>query len=457
MALLPRPPQPQHASRHLGQHDRVGARVRARGVSLVEALVALAVMSIGMLALVGVQSTMRLNSDLAKQRTEATRIASEEIEAVRSYVAMAAVQGTPGVSYDEIVSRTVDGYQPPDGIGNTTYRVVRTVADDTNSTQKVVSVVVQWIDRTNTQQTVTVDGAINAADPTLTALLMVPHRESAFSRNQGRHVSIPQGAVPDGRDPSLSRFTPPGSSSIVWYFNNLTGLMRVCDVAVTDITTCPEATLVSGTVQFQLANRALTGADAEAPPGPVSPFLATGPGALELVSALGAPQLGTGTSASCYSEVVAQWVIYFCAVQTTDSRGWGGQLNPVLSGANFNPLLTGDPGYPGYKSCRYTSKLPAADDPNTAETETDTYAEYAPNAEHPRTYCMERPRNRNETTVTTPCTGKRVKVNLINQNFLVIRGDQSCPTEYDIDNKYVEAGDNLVRANTRPHQPFPPP
>lgn len=418
-------------------------------MSLVEALVALAVMSIGMLALVGVQSTMRLNSDLAKQRTEATRIASEELEAVRSYVAMGAVQGTPGVSYDEIVTRVVEGYQPPDGIGNTTYRVERNVVDDTNSTQKVVSVRVVWFDRTNTRQTVTVDGAINAADPTLTALLMVPHRESAFSRKLGRHVSIPDAAEPDSLDPKLSRFTPPGGRGIVWYFNNLTGLMRVCAVNVTDLTTCPEATLVSGTVRFQLASRQPTGADAEVPAGPVIP-LAPAPDALQLVSPLGEAQLGTGTSTSCYSEVVDLQVVYFCAVITTDTRGWGGQLNPVLSSGSFSPLTS------DYKSCRYTSKLPAVEDTNTAETEADPYAEYADNAEHPRTYCMERPRNRNETTITTPCTGKRVKVNLINQNFLVIKGDQACPSEFDANNAYVEAGDALVRANTRQHQPFPP-
>ena len=100
---------------------------RARGISLVEALVALAIMSIGMLALVGVQSAMRLNSDLAKQRTEATRIASEEIERVRNFISVAAVPGSPGVSYDEIADRTLDGYQPPGGIGNTTYEVRRTV------------------------------------------------------------------------------------------------------------------------------------------------------------------------------------------------------------------------------------------------------------------------------------------------------------------------------------------
>ena len=44
-----------------------------RGISLVEALVAMLVMSFGMLAIVGLQATLRLNADVAKQRAEAVR------------------------------------------------------------------------------------------------------------------------------------------------------------------------------------------------------------------------------------------------------------------------------------------------------------------------------------------------------------------------------------------------
>jgi type II secretory pathway pseudopilin PulG len=134
---------------------------RRQGVSLVEALVALAVMSIGMLALVGVQTTMRLNSDLAKQRTEATRIASEEIETLRSFARMGANDPGLGNAYDTIATRTVENYTPPDNIGNTSYRVVRTVTDLAGSNgpnmtpgtnQKVVTVRVEWMDRAEREQ-----------------------------------------------------------------------------------------------------------------------------------------------------------------------------------------------------------------------------------------------------------------------------------------------------------------
>ena len=416
--------------------------LRRQGVSLVEALVALAIMSIGMLALVGVQSTMRMNSDLAKQRTEATRIASEEIELVRSYSSMAVVPGQPGVSYDEIVSRVVAGYQPPDGIGNTTYRVDRKVTDDTDSAQKVISVKVEWKDRTDKQQTVTLDSAIGATDPALGAMLTVPHRESATSQRSGRHISIPPGAVPVEGDPNTSRFAPPGGSGVGWYFNNLTGVMRVCGAGITNYTTCPIGTLVSGTVQFHIADAQPTGADAERPQGPVMP-LAAGPAALELVSAV-----GSGTAASCYSVVFAQRVLYFCAVTTNDTFGWGGQLNPVLATGAFSELAS------DFKSCRYTSDLPGAEDTSTVEIEADPNAEYTVNADHPRKYCLERPRNTNEAGLA--CTGNRVKVNLINQNFLVIKGNQTCPTELNDNGSPNGQGlDRLVLVNTRQHQPAP--
>ena len=67
----------------------------ARGVSLVEALVALAVMAFGMLAVAGIQGMLRLNSDVAKQRSEAVRIAQEQIEQLRAFAVRSADTGVP--------------------------------------------------------------------------------------------------------------------------------------------------------------------------------------------------------------------------------------------------------------------------------------------------------------------------------------------------------------------------
>ena len=425
-------------------NHRLHSRRPAPGVSLVEALVALAVMSIGMLALVGVQSTMRLNSDLAKQRTEATRIASEEIETLRSFQSVPVVAGQPGISYDEIADRAVANYVPPGGIGNTSYRVVRNVTDLVGSQQKIVSVQVLWTDRTNQPQTVTLDSAISATAPTLGAVLVVPHRESPSSRRRGRHVSIPVDAVDQGD--GSSRFVPPGSVGVAWYFNNLSGVMQACD----DLgASCVLATLVSGTVRYHLADAAtdstLDGADAERPQGPAR-NLAPGPGAMAMVSAV------NGAALTCYAAsfdaaalAAGPPVHYVCAVTAADVSGWGGQINPVPVNADSSLVVFANDAA-NVRACRYTPDLPSTDDLGTTANEADPNGEFIANADHPKKYCMERPRNAGEGGLA--CTGKRVQGNLINQNFLLIQGDRSCPSE-------TGGTDPLINGNTQQHLPAP--
>jgi Tfp pilus assembly protein PilV len=114
---------------------RAGRHEASRGVSLVEAMVALAVMAFGMLAVVGVQSTLRLNGDIAKQRSEATRIAQENLEKGRAFVAIEAADAPPGQSWAAIVDDT-DTVTPSNS--NTTYTVERRVStyDDPPSRSK---------------------------------------------------------------------------------------------------------------------------------------------------------------------------------------------------------------------------------------------------------------------------------------------------------------------------------
>jgi len=398
---------------------------RRRGVSLVEALVALAVMSFGMLSLVGVQATMRMNSDLAKQRSEATRIATEEFERVRGFTAIGAVQGQPGVSYDEIGSRVVDAYAPAGGIGNTTYRVERTVNVVAGTQQKVVMVQVIWQDRTGTRQTVTMDSIVSGTDPTLGALLTVPTRGSAANQRGGRHVSIPAAAVDLGN--GTSRFAPPGASNEAWYFNNLSGEMKSCD---SDGDSCVIATLVSGTVQYHFGPSQPTGNDAEHPAGPAL-NLDSGPSALTLVR-----RSGARADARCYADRYSNVALanrssvdYYCAVAPENPTGWGGILKVAPVDDRGDRLDSDD-----FVACRYTADL-ASDD--------DTAGRYTTNADHPYEYCMEKSGN---VPYGKVCTGRLVNSNLINQNFLVLRSGRSCP---------ADGSDPLINGNTQQHQPAP--
>jgi hypothetical protein len=207
--------------------------------------------------------------------------------------------------------------------------------------------------------------------------------------------------------------------------------MRACNA---DGESCVQGTLVSGTVRYHLATSQPDGASAENPQGPAL-NLATGPNALTLASPVGA-----STVARCYarqlsaSELsVRSGIDYYCVVVPAQVTGWGGRLNvqPVDDAGTavvFGTSAT------QYRSCRYTTDLPS---------DTDTNAEFTVNADHPKTYCMEKP---GTATADVPCTGRRVTGNLTNQNFLVVRGNLNCPSD--------EGGlSALINGNTRPHQP----
>jgi len=424
-------------------------RTRATGVSLVEALVALAVMAFGMLALVGVQTTMRLNSDVAKQRTEATRIANEEIERLRVFTQMTADPAAPGLSWDEIASRNLAAYQPPDAIGNTTYSIVRTVnrlpigaaANVTPpSQQKVVRVQVQWTDRAGGAQTVTLDSLVAGAAPALSALLSAPPVRSAAHQTGGHDVTIPREAV-DLRD-GTSAFKPFNTGTVVWVFNNLTGriVSRCTGVVVAqsaivraDLNACAvvDGRRLAGVVQFDLGNAP----SSENPAGPILPlaplapvvfgdpaFPAIGfqPNSSPICVANSPARRVDGTVATPQGFAVA----YECVV-FPDANGWGGKLDVTVANQYANgDALPGNRNSGDYKVCRYT----------TANTD------YTRNADHPKSYCL-------EAAGVVPigqCNGNKVTSNLINQNFLVIDEHADCPAD--------NAATPSINGNTRPHQ-----
>src|SRR5512134_457678 len=144
---------------------RAGTRSASRGVSLVEAMVALAVMAFGMLTIVGVQSTLRLNGDIAKQRSEATRIAQETIENSRAFHVIDSADAAVGEqAWDGIVDSTQD--VTPEN-SNTTYRVQRVVTTLTDPSSKALRVNVTWTDRAGQSQQVSLTIGVAAAAPAL--------------------------------------------------------------------------------------------------------------------------------------------------------------------------------------------------------------------------------------------------------------------------------------------------
>lgn len=451
-------------------HHPIGPhRRRKLGVSLVEALVALAVMAFGMLALVGVQATLRLNSDVAKQRTEATRIATQEIDQLRQFSSVLPVPGQAGFAWSTIV--TGQRVIPPGSERNTTYTVDRTVTDGTaaavGGTQvKFVEVQVSWADRTGVTQDVRVDAIIAAIDPAASVRLAVAARPSAISQRLGRHPSIPTEAVDlHGADEGRSAFKPFDRGTVAWVFNNTNGFITSrctgvvaaqagVDTTVLASATCEtiEGRMVAGVVQFDDMHLPLPSPAAlisEAPRGPALPLSAGLPLVFEVSATFQKYNQVVGRDADCVADspfsllasATTSKVPYYCLVFLADSKGWGGKLNVQLASAYANgdalPPTPGQPGVPtvptDYKICRYTT---ASD-------------YFTLNADHPRSYCIERAKAANAVNY---CSGVPVTSNLLNQNFLVIyspaASPQSCPTD-------VAAGPStgdLINSNTLQHQ-----
>lgn len=427
----------------------------AGGISLIEAVVALAVIAFGMLAYVGLQSSMRFNSDVAKQRAEAVRIAQQAIEEGRAYAFVETHSGQTAYADLAAGSATITG-------DNGSFTLQRTVTDAAITTDplligaaprmKTLTVDVSWQDRNGETQNVRLSTTVAASPPELAGTLALPISSGGA---HGRHAAIPQGAKNLGQ--GLSGYKPPGTAgaSTVYVFNNATGLIvGVCNgvsrhqrwLRLSDVQSCSSNSNgmpLSGYVRFATdmvdaagALRRPTASDAEDPPS----------NALNLDVTL--TLTGTGpsspTSVTCHadapSSVLASTtqkdVAYFCAIffnPGTTSPRWSGISELVPLAFSETPTApwqlavdnTKDADANHYRVCRYTP----ADDDN----------EVIPNQLHPRIYA----------NVGTDEA-------LTNQNFLVIRaGDGTTPFTCPTDVAANPALGDFVNSNTLVHQPPP--
>ena len=404
----------------------------SRGVSLVEAMVALAVMAFGMLAVVGVQSTLRLNGDIAKQRSEATRLAQETLDDLRSFTA---IDGAGGFN-ERVADAGPTAFS--DIVTNTVYTVQRQVVTYADPPARSLRVTVRWTDRAGGAQEVVVASAIAAAAPALSGTLAVRPGTATVApvrRPFKRHPTIPVVARDLG---GSSAFVLPFRPWTVIVFNNVTGVVTgICNlnydtsndtVTADDIDSCANNTvgqLLSGFVRFQpkTSGGDLTAADVEDPPGP----------ALNLRMRLTLSSTGHPLLPTCFDEANSYSVsggslasvAYFCVIHSNSAGTWSGISTVearsgfgtpdwVISDTQDTSLGADD----AYRICRYTVA--------TSDSQS------VPNADHPRNYVD-------------------VNGNLVNQNFVAIRAMKTCPTDVPAD----PVNGDLVNSNTLQHQPAP--
>lgn len=359
---------PRHARRH------------SRGVSLVEAIVAMAVMAFGMLGMVGLQSTLRGNSDTARQRAEALRLAQGFMESSRNYsvIATPVPPAAAASAFDAIVSAVATDVTGE----NTAYTVTQTVtdsrpADPTQPQTKTLQVMVTWRDRADVEQRVELDGLLTATPPALRGSLSIPAEGSLAQQRSGRNPRIPVTAV-DQND-GTSVFTPPGApQGVRWVFDNNTAVItQICNAAQGCV--AGNARLLSGYIRFATLSAPVAGVGIN-PPG----AFITGIGVA--VSAT----VPAGVSGDCYTQEApgGPYTSYDCAIPLgVAGQMWSGRS--TLTGLSLAATIA-DPTDTVFRVCRYTALRSQAVVPALS------------NAQHPLDYVD-------------------VKAALTDQNFLIIQ------------------------------------
>ncbi len=337
-------------------------RFQQRGVSLVEALVAFGVMAFGMIAVVGMQSTLRTNGDLARQRAEAVRIGQDAVEAWRGFTTLNTT--TARTAYADVVpgDTTFAGT-------NATFTVVRRANDPTSVSGTVTPrfrslvVDVTWQDRTGQTQMVRLGSTLAGVEPEFTGSLVLAANADPIVAPRSRHRSIPPGAV---ALPGVGRsgYVPPGQSGsgprVAWVFNNADGIITLCSTSglvssdllfATSAPNCgtqaQQALLISGVVRFG------TGSDPAASPSALAnPAGSPVDFGVQVFKFVSATSDDAAELVACYQDaVIDNQQAYYCAVPISpETPRWSGRIDFV---APLTLAATGSTSSSQYRVCRY--------------------------------------------------------------------------------------------------------
>jgi len=295
---------------------------------------------------------------------------------------------------------------------------------------KSVRVIVTWADRTGESgsaatpgapQSVTMDTMIARVDPGFAGSLEIQPPPGGLRQPSARHPSIPVTAKDLGN--KQSAFRPSDLGSVVWVFNNVTGvIVGKCSIAAgtpvstltaADVESCNNGTigyLLSGTVRFSNADPANpTIPEASAIPlglaivggsyttpllGPGGLPVKDGSGNITMVSvSVSAPTYECFNDSPGVAPSAQPFVNYNCIVYPS-SNVWSGKV--TLTGFSTGTTAS------DYRVCRYSADYNGNGSANvTGGTALDNY-------EHPDLYV-------------------NVAGSLARQNFLVVRGDRACP------------------------------
>lgn len=387
---------------------------RSRGITLIEAMVALGIMAFGMLAVMALQLDLRRTAELARQRGAALRLAQQDLECLRSFGSIGAPGALSYASIESLAGARIDSpCEPVSGENDAVFTVARSVDEVDEPPMKLLQIDVRWHDRGGALQTLGLYSIIGRADPALAGSLHIAPIEGRLRRPAERAVQIPARARDLGDRRSVIK--PLEHGTLAWVFDNVTAVITgKCTVpadrptaalTAADLDGCTGNTfayLLSGLIRFAPT----------APPDPSRPAGTALP--LDMRLALTSANHPLDPSWECFDDAPASdrntmtAVTYQCLVYPNGDlpRIWSGRLS--IAGIAL--------GERDWKICRYSADL----DGNGR----------IDNAEHPLDY-------------------DKVAGSLARQNFLVIRATESCPVGPAVD----PARGVFGRVATVEHQP----
>ena len=369
--------------------NNIFLRRSQHGIGLLEALIALLVLSLGMLAVSRLQSHLRLGSDTARQRAEAVRIGQEDIEALRAFPALAASGAAR--SYAGITSVTFNADTSTDHASPTRYTVSRQIEAAGALAAKTAAVTVSWSDRAGDAQKVVLNSVIAAHDPAYAGALGIAPVGVYARGAAARSSHVPLNARDLGNGSSVLK--PLAAGTIAYVFDNTSGrvsarcsgidpLTATRELGLAQLTNCTSisAQMLSGSVRFSQAS---------------PPDAARGNDAATAFNvALGLTGGSYASAPECSTEPVQtaagdRYSAYHCLVLPLPNGRWSGRSTIVPVGWSIGNAAS------ERKVCRYSADL-------------DGSGAVDRNEEHPGAY-------------------SNVDHTLANQNFLVIKGSEACP------------------------------
>lgn len=198
---------------------------RQAGVTLVEVMVTLLIVSLGMLAVVGLQLRIGKSADLGKQRSEATRLAQQKLEQLRTYGSLTVYTSNMVNSSDTI---SANANYATNTSFNRSWKVSAAATQDLGRTAQVS---VDWTDSAGFAQQVQLVSSIAATDPILEGSLWFPLPDGTILRrpkNRSIDIPIPATSIP-GTGRSYVPWTGIGATFNYLVFNDASGdVVQTC-------------------------------------------------------------------------------------------------------------------------------------------------------------------------------------------------------------------------------------